>query len=68
MINYAVKVIDGGENNMINKEIYIKPMTIKDYAELYEMWSNIPGIGLSEADSEEAISSYLKRNPDLSYV
>ncbi|MBU3146853.1 GNAT family N-acetyltransferase [Clostridium sp. CF012] len=43
-------------------------MTIKNYSEIYEMWCNIPGIGLSESDSEESISRYLKRNLNLSFV
>lgn len=43
-------------------------MTIKNYDEIYELWSSIPGIGLSDADSEESIARYLERNPNLSFV
>ncbi|WP_238881906.1 GNAT family N-acetyltransferase [Clostridium sp. YIM B02551] len=46
----------------------IKELDIKDYEEIYEIWNRIPGIGLSDADSKEAISSYLERNPNLSFV
>lgn len=52
----------------MNKNLYIKPMTIKFYDEIYSMWSNIPGIGLSNADSEKSIEKYLERNPNLSFI
>lgn len=53
---------------MANNSLCIKPLTIKDYAEVYKMWSSIQGIGLSSADSKEAISRYLERNPNLSFI
>ena len=53
---------------MEDKSLYIQPMNIKDYFEIYEMWSNIPGIELSEADSEGSIARYIERNPNLSYI
>lgn len=53
---------------MEDKSLYLQPMNIKDYAEIYKMWNSIPGIELSEADSEESIARYLERNPNLSYV
>lgn len=53
---------------MLNKSLCIQPMTIEDYAEIYEMWNNTPGVGLSDADSEKSISRYLERNPNLSFV
>jgi ribosomal protein S18 acetylase RimI-like enzyme len=43
-------------------------MTIESYAEIYKMWTSIPGIGLSNADTEESIAKYLERNPNLSFV
>ena len=52
----------------MNENICIQPMTIKSYAEVYEMWNSIPGIGLSDADSEESIARYLERNPNLSFI
>ena len=52
----------------MNENICILPMTIKNYAEVYEIWDSIPGIGLSDADSEEAIARYLDRNPNLSFI
>ena len=53
---------------MLNKIFHAQPMRIENYAEIYEMWSNIPGIGLSAADSEESIGRYLARNPKLSFI
>ena len=52
----------------MDENICIQSMTIKSYAEVYEMWNSIPGIGLSDADSEEAIARYLERNPNLSFI
>ncbi|MBL4931678.1 GNAT family N-acetyltransferase [Clostridium paridis] len=46
----------------------IKELDIKDYEAIYRIWNRIPGIGLSDADSKQSISSYLARNPNLSYV
>jgi ribosomal protein S18 acetylase RimI-like enzyme len=53
---------------MQGKKFQIEHMNIKDYDEIYKMWSSIPGVGLSEADNEESITKYLKRNPSLSFV
>lgn len=52
----------------MNENMHIKPMNIKDYNTIYEMWSSIPGIGLSSADSQSAIEIYLEHNPNLSFV
>ncbi len=52
----------------MDENICIQSMTIKNYAEVYEMWNSIPGIGLSDADSEESIARYLERNPNLSFI
>ena len=43
-------------------------MTIKDYDEVISLWRLCEGVGLSSADSREAIKGYLKRNPELSFV
>lgn len=43
-------------------------MTKEDYGEAYALWQRIPGIGLSDADTSCAISSFLERNPGLSFV
>lgn len=52
----------------MKENMHIEPMDIKDYETIYEMWNNIPGVGLSNADSEVAIERYLKHNPNLSFV
>ena len=49
-------------------EISIRPMTIADYEEALALWQGSEGVGLSAADSREAIAAYLQRNPDLSMV
>jgi ribosomal protein S18 acetylase RimI-like enzyme len=49
-------------------EFEIREMQIEDYNKAYTLWLNIEGLGLSEADSEENIRSYLYRNKGLSFV
>jgi N-acetylglutamate synthase len=51
-----------------NTTISIAPMTPADYDAVYALWKAMPGIGLSTADSREAISRYLERNPGMSFV
>ncbi|HHW30059.1 MAG TPA: GNAT family N-acetyltransferase [Clostridiaceae bacterium] len=46
----------------------IQEMQIEDYSEIYRLWSNIPGIGLSDADTYENIHRFLHRNKGLSFV
>lgn len=49
--------------------ITIRKMVIEDYGGVYELWSNIPGMGLNDVDdSFEGISRYITRNPDTSFV
>ncbi|MGD2155652.1 MAG: GNAT family N-acetyltransferase [Anaerolineales bacterium] len=48
--------------------IEIESMTIQDYDEVYDLWKNSEGIGLSDADSRDGITNFLERNPDLSFV
>jgi len=51
-----------------NAPISIAPMTPANYDAVYALWKALPGIGLSTADSREAISRYLERNPGMSFV
>jgi len=44
------------------------PMAIGDYDEIYALWENAPGVGLSGADARDSIESYLLRNPGQSFV
>ena len=43
-------------------------MEIDDYDEIYSLWESVPGIGLSSADSRDAVHAYLSRNPGQSFV
>ena len=50
-------------------EIKIRPMTMKDYDEVYALWMTIKGFGIrSIDDSREGIERFLKRNPTTSVV
>jgi len=53
---------------MADLNIEYTNLTMADYPEVYALWSGMPGIGLSSADSPEAIFVYLERNPGLSFV
>ncbi|WP_238996506.1 GNAT family N-acetyltransferase [Paenibacillus pinistramenti] len=46
----------------------LSEMTMEDYDGAYRLWQNTEGMGLSSADSREAIAAYLRRNEGLSYV
>ena len=48
--------------------ITIQAMTIADYDDALALWQATEGLGLSAADSREAITRYLARNPGLSFV
>ena len=50
-------------------EIKIRPMTMKDYDEVYALWMTIKGFGIrSIDDSREGTERFLKRNPTTSMV
>ena len=54
---------------MIAKDIQIRPMTMDDYEEVFEMWQSISGFGIrSWDDSKEGIEKFIARNPGLSVV
>ena len=46
----------------------ILEFTIADYEAAFALWESCEGIGLSDADSRDAIQRYLQRNPGLSFV
>jgi N-acetylglutamate synthase len=48
--------------------VSLRLMKIADYDEMFELWINCVGIGLSRADSFEGVQRFLERNPGLSYV
>jgi N-acetylglutamate synthase len=41
---------------------------ITDYEEVFALWRRCEGIGLSDSDSKNAITAYLERNPETSFV
>jgi len=47
----------------------IRPFTIDDYDEAFELWRGAEGVGLrGSADSREGIARYLQRNQGSSFV
>lgn len=52
----------------LDVNILIHEMQISTYDEIYQLWSNTPGMGLSDADTHENIHRFLLRNKGLSFV
>ena len=48
--------------------ITIRPFATSDIEHALKLWSGIEGLGLTESDSEEAIESFLRRNPGFSAI
>ncbi len=46
----------------------IRAMTLQDHSRLIQLLQETPGVAVREADSVEAFSRYLHRNPELSFV
>lgn len=53
---------------MADANIEYANLTMADYPEVCALWSGMPGIGLSSADSPEAIFVYFEQNPGMSFV
>lgn len=54
---------------LTKEDIHIRPMTMDDYYEVFDMWQSISGFGIrSVDDSKEGIERFIKRNPGLSVV
>jgi N-acetylglutamate synthase len=49
-------------------DLGIRDMKLSDYEEMFELWKNCEGIGISRADSLEGVQRFLERNPGLSFV
>lgn len=49
-------------------DIQIRKMLINDYPSAYTLWQNLPGIGLSSADSERSLCAFLVKNPETCFV
>ncbi len=45
-----------------------RAMTIDDHPAASALWRATPGVGLSSADTREAVQAFLARNPGLSFV
>jgi ribosomal protein S18 acetylase RimI-like enzyme len=48
--------------------IQIRKMISSDYASAYKLWQAMPGMGLSSADREEALLSFLSKNPHTCFI
>jgi ribosomal protein S18 acetylase RimI-like enzyme len=48
--------------------ISIRSMTTNDYEEVNSLWQSSDGVGLSDADSKDNLSTFLARNNGLSMV
>ena len=51
-----------------NMTIDIAPFSIDLYDDVYALWRQCEGVGLSEADARGNIRAYLERNPGMSFV
>jgi len=49
-------------------KIDISQFTIEYYDDVFALWRQCEGIGLSDADSGRGIQTYLDRNPGMSFV
>lgn len=45
------------------ENIHIREMHSEDYQAAYDLWNNLPGMGLSSADKQEALLTFLEKNP-----
>jgi N-acetylglutamate synthase len=48
--------------------ITYRELTLSDYDAVIALWQSADGVGLSDADSREAIGRYLARNPGMSFT
>ena len=49
-------------------KIEIISFTLDYYDQVYRLWVDCEGVGLSDSDSRQNIKLFLKRNPDLSFL
>ncbi|RJQ60867.1 MAG: GNAT family N-acetyltransferase [Desulfobacteraceae bacterium] len=49
-------------------DIDIAPFDIELYDDVFTLWQQCEGVGLSDADSRPNIQLYLERNPGMSFV
>jgi len=48
--------------------IQISEMQSKDYTQAFKLWESLPGMGLSSADQEEPLLSFLSKNAGTCFV
>ena len=48
--------------------ISISQFKIDFYDEVFALWQQCEGVGLSDADSYDSIQTYLNRNPGMSFI
>ena len=46
----------------------VSPITPSDLEAVLNFWSQIPGVGLNESDTVDHLTTFLRRNPDLSQI
>ena len=50
-------------------DIYIRPMSIEDYDDIYNLWTLTKGMGLNNLDdTKTGINIFLQRNPNTCFV
>ena len=50
------------------KDFEISEFQISDYSNAVALWETIEGVTLNESDTVEAISLFLQRNPNFSFI
>ena len=48
--------------------IHLRPFQTSDYVQARSLWEATAGVGLSDADEQEPINAFLRRNPGTSFV
>ena len=57
------------QHSIVEKmDIDIFQVGIDFYDDVYALWQQCEGMGLSDADSRQGILSYLERNPGMSFI
>src|ERR1039457_6973520 len=60
--NFIVRVHPGAEGTIV------RHFRIEDFDAVIALWRRTEGVGLNESDTRRAITAYLRRNPNLSFV
>ena len=48
--------------------IAIRKMISDDYLDAIQLWQSLPGLGLSSADQQDAITRFLEKNPNTCFI